>query len=839
MASTANALAIADRAEIHKSCRALEAVVNLLNDYSEAARAIVSLQKKLAKALRDAASVKPTAEIPGNAFNASAGVFEALADVEAKFAKFVDKESETVSGEVRKWFKKLAKEEKAHDDRIASANVKIKQAGQAYEKKAKKNSYDAGEEHTRYISLLTALGPEISQDKYNHSLSVNQRNTTVTYTVAASLSRVADAEWLRSGECVRRFSPLIGQMGEWKALCEGGWTGALAGDLPDVDKYSDLAPAQVADAQNDRYTFNNEGREQGSSPIPPQARPSLDSTQGSPSPEDRRLQSPTSLANLASFPSPPTHFPLPPVLSNKQPSSAPNSPMTQYNSAPRQLQSSASSSDLSASISSNQAALPRVTESPVEERAGDIATPALTDATRTPPTPAAHLMTPPMPSAAVEPPARKVGLGLQYPETERNVAHPQQDVKVANLPPSSMPPPSTQTLSVRDVEISQADKMSSANSRLSSYTAVNGNSFKKGDYLDEREFGVDRAPDSAQAKAKSLDSAQARVDRTDTVKSNASVVAAMRDKYTRSTGPASPPPRDLPRLPLSVAAIATKYEGSDAPQSPRGARPMSPPVERARRSYDDPPPPRAEQTLTSAPPQAQAFPLSASRISEDLSRRRQRIHDLEEIERREIALELRTRERTLEERARERERERMDSMQSRGDEYGSDASRSPQPPFARRPLSQQSMQSSSYVHGAPASLASRYSYSTTNLPSSPLLSAPGATASPRQLSTSPRALPAQLQPQRRNTEQSAAQEHAPHAADCDCPACTVARYARAPVPARQQEREKPKGWMRRLSMPVVGNAFSSDAKKDKTYGGGKGLGVLGEANRSVTSFGKR
>ena len=65
MASLQSAQAVADRVDIHKSCRALEAIVNLLDDYSEAARAVVTLHKKLAKALKDAAAVKPTAEIPG------------------------------------------------------------------------------------------------------------------------------------------------------------------------------------------------------------------------------------------------------------------------------------------------------------------------------------------------------------------------------------------------------------------------------------------------------------------------------------------------------------------------------------------------------------------------------------------------------------------------------------------------------------------------------------------------------------------------------------------------------------------------------------------------------
>ena len=59
----------------------------------------------------------------------------------------------------------IQKEEKAHDQRMASANAKIKQAGQLYEKKAKKSPRDAQEEHTRYITLLSSLGPEVAQDK--------------------------------------------------------------------------------------------------------------------------------------------------------------------------------------------------------------------------------------------------------------------------------------------------------------------------------------------------------------------------------------------------------------------------------------------------------------------------------------------------------------------------------------------------------------------------------------------------------------------------------------------------------------------------------------------------
>lgn len=85
----------------------------------------------------------------------------------------------------------------------------------------------------------------IRPGKYsNHSVFVNQRNISITYTVAACLSRVADAEWLRSVEDVRRFSPLVGQLGEWRSLCEGGWMGALPEGLPDLNAPSTENKAQ-------------------------------------------------------------------------------------------------------------------------------------------------------------------------------------------------------------------------------------------------------------------------------------------------------------------------------------------------------------------------------------------------------------------------------------------------------------------------------------------------------------------------------------------------------------------------------------------------------------------
>jgi hypothetical protein len=277
---------------------------------------------------------------------------------------------------------------------------------------------------------------------------------------------------------------------------------------------------------------------------------------------------------------------------------------------------------------------------------------------------------------------------------------------------------------------------------------------------------------------------------------------------TVQTGPASPPPRDIPRLPLSVATIATKYQSeSSEPAVSAGRQTRSPTNDLPQRSRDPGP-------SSPLPQQPQQFPSITSDRTEvptdDLARRRQRIEELEELERREHALELRAREREFA----GRQRERAETLRSRAlDGYASDTSRPSRSPFAHRHQSQASLQS--------PTLSSNYSYSTTSL----LPPGPSGPASPAM--------------QRRTKDV--------HLPDCQCPACTVARYAEKPLVARPrpQGREKTKGgWMRRLSMPtVVGNAFSSDSKKLATMGG-KGvnatvLGSLGEAHLSAVSLGSR
>ncbi|CAE6457298.1 hypothetical protein ACGC1H_002470 [Rhizoctonia solani] len=225
-----------ERSEVHKSSKCIELVVTLFSDYCQAATTLANLQKKLSRALRDAATVKGTGMVPANAMQASSALFEALGEVDGKLAKLAEKEYDHLSAEVRKHFKKMAKEEKAHDEMTFNTNVRLKQASSSYDKKVKGKVPYTAEEHAKQVHLLSTLGNEMAAAKLTHETMISQRHVGILFAVGASLSRVADACWTGSCEHVKRAGPLIGRIGQWKSLCEGGWAGPVPEDLPDIDK---------------------------------------------------------------------------------------------------------------------------------------------------------------------------------------------------------------------------------------------------------------------------------------------------------------------------------------------------------------------------------------------------------------------------------------------------------------------------------------------------------------------------------------------------------------------------------------------------------------------------
>ena len=349
----------------------------------------------------------------------------------------------------------------------------------------------------------------------NHALQMTRRHTTTTYKVAAFVSRMADAEWLRTCEAVRRFATPIGQLGEWRTLCEGGWTGAIPQDLPALDSglqspggnttlspsrsREEEEPAKAKDDETTRREDADQVRSEGrpvagintangqrdwqyplsivrtpSSPqhSPSNTTPSSEQSQtasGAPFEQPKRHsvsdtekgdRSPDAHPSLESFPAPPTHLPVP--LS--QPS-----PLRQQTSR----------------ASSVSPQLGRLTESPVEDD--------------------------------VEP--------IEYPTSDRDVS-----AETRNQVPS---------------EPYTSESGSGMMSRTTGYTSSeaefgvqsappSGTSYRKFHERREHEGGMDQNASQAPLQPRNVEARERLhgMERTDTGESGGSIVAAMRRRYS-------------------------------------------------------------------------------------------------------------------------------------------------------------------------------------------------------------------------------------------------------------------------------------------------------------------
>lgn len=209
---------------------------------------------------------------------------------------------------------------------------------------------------------------------------------------------------------------------------------------------------------------------------------------------------------------------------------------------------------------------------------------------------------------------------------------------------------------------------------------------------------------------------------------------------------------------------------------------------------------------------------------EELARRRR---EREELEQQEKAKDLRERQQEIEIRTRELERDRARYLTSQnGDGFST-----PQPPrpISSNPNQQPQRRYSQFDSPQPAISRSSHSYSTTHLipPTSSSTYLPHSQSQP---------------PSPGERTQPANNDHADF---CGCASCSATKYKtrnapsphdmRPPEPPINLRPEKPKGWIRRLSMPM-GNAFSLDSKKSNQSLRNSVASPTGEDGRMRRSF---
>ncbi|SPO31531.1 uncharacterized protein UTRI_06462_B [Ustilago trichophora] len=206
---------LVERPDLHKSLKALESLLVNLDEYRDLSARLAKVEKKLAKSASELERTKVVQDTPAQTLQITSTMFEALAEVSSRHAKHVQKEYEAVNDACAKYFKKVAKEERAHDELVHNLDAKIKKANAAHEKNVKKATANkALESHDKYIATVQALTNDISRAKNAHALSMAAKSHVSSLLVASTVGGLAEVEFKRRCESVRRVGPHVGRLNE-------------------------------------------------------------------------------------------------------------------------------------------------------------------------------------------------------------------------------------------------------------------------------------------------------------------------------------------------------------------------------------------------------------------------------------------------------------------------------------------------------------------------------------------------------------------------------------------------------------------------------------------------
>ena len=225
---SANDAILVERSDLHKSLKALESLLVNLDEYCHLSAHLAKVEKKLAKSASQLERTKIVLDTPAQTLQVSSAMFEGLAEVSSRHAKHVQKEYEAVNDACAKYFKKVAKEERVHDELVQNLDAKIKKANAAHEKNVKKATANkALESHDKYIATVQALTNDISCAKNAHAASIAAKSHVSSLLVASTLGGLADVEFKRHCESVRRVGPHVGRLNELLCFTSSDFMPAL------------------------------------------------------------------------------------------------------------------------------------------------------------------------------------------------------------------------------------------------------------------------------------------------------------------------------------------------------------------------------------------------------------------------------------------------------------------------------------------------------------------------------------------------------------------------------------------------------------------------------------
>ncbi|POY75502.1 hypothetical protein BMF94_1404 [Rhodotorula taiwanensis] len=220
-----------ERAVLHKTLTNLSSLLVALDELRDTSQTHSKARKHVAKATRDladgfkekSAGAGGKSDEVAEALVSCASMLEALQEVEEKHARALRKEYEGLNDAIARYFRKTAKEEKAHEDRLADLDARVAKATASYQSTARaasassqRNMHAALDsttaQHSSYMHELSSLSAQIKQVKTAYAGEVASRREVATREVASTLCAIAEREWRQDVEAVRRGAETLGRL---------------------------------------------------------------------------------------------------------------------------------------------------------------------------------------------------------------------------------------------------------------------------------------------------------------------------------------------------------------------------------------------------------------------------------------------------------------------------------------------------------------------------------------------------------------------------------------------------------------------------------------------------
>ncbi|RIA98380.1 hypothetical protein C1645_130089 [Glomus cerebriforme] len=236
--------------DIRKSIENLQKLVLVADEYKDCVNKLSKISKNFSKCLKDYSNCKGINKSHVQCLQFAAKFYENHAEVQDKLNKALQKEFETLQKFWDKYSKKIAKDEKAHNDYVGYLDKQIKKISKDYEKKSKKAALES---HDKYVASLTSIGSDIARARTEYTAEVTRRENHTHSVISQIFCRFIEGQFASFNDSLKKCGPNITKVKELALFA-----GQDVPSLLDLDSFLEMQIMTLPSESNNNNYNNND-----------------------------------------------------------------------------------------------------------------------------------------------------------------------------------------------------------------------------------------------------------------------------------------------------------------------------------------------------------------------------------------------------------------------------------------------------------------------------------------------------------------------------------------------------------------------------------------------------